>query len=33
MQKGGSEALKPEEIFKMVDIAEEKTNEVRRHFK
>lgn len=33
MQKGGVVALKSEEIFKMIDIAEEKTKEIRRHFK
>jgi len=33
MQKGGSMALRTDEIFKMVDIAEEKTQEIRRHFK
>lgn len=33
MQKGGSVALKTEDISTMVDIAEEKTKEIRRHFK
>jgi len=33
MQKGGSMALRAEEIFKMIDIAEEKTKEIRRYFK
>ncbi len=33
MQKGGSMALRSEEIFRMIDIAEEKTKEVRRYFK
>lgn len=33
MQKGGSSPLSEEDISKMVDIAEEKTKELRRHFK
>lgn len=33
MQKGGSSPLTEEEVLKMVDIAEEKSKELRRHFK
>lgn len=33
MQKGGESPLTSEQIMKMVDIAEEKSKELRRHFK